>query len=870
MSSETEDKNYSMTRRFFLKLTGLAAVGILACGCQTPASKNVGGKETNTMNWWKNASDYTTQWWANGLHHAELVFNMQTSRLGLSFDVSHFQLRRFGPITKAITIDEVLAGDNTLVDSLPEVKFEAAVEVGGQRCQITSAGRTFEDCQLIESGRFFQRRWLTFLNFEPIPGDFDRKESGLEVSAWPDRVSFILHLLPKGEMEQPSLEINFKLPEAYSELVQQESGGAFLNQQGQGYIFVRPDPSLVINFDIANRRITVRRETQAGVKGGELSVGMVVYPVLDGKVSLERIITSELAPMETQAMQELPTSEPLKVEYNPALGCYNIGLRNDGETTDYAITSNDRVEKVRLSFTNPGTTPRTLRLNFLKEGRVFGITGITALLCDDAQNPLGVPVQLSKNWHRGGQPEQSQRFEGPWYHGLSMLEVPPRQTVTFEYVSVNAWWKQVPAASHAQLCLVGWGSNQLWDQAAIGSWGESLCFEPDRAQTGAMVLDTRPLMVWGMGKEPHRKWGWTNNVGGANFLVYYDSDVKEQGSSRMRTHYRRYGPNLTEVTYAGFTEDGKIALQITVSLYRSDDITRGIYRFRYEVRQPVEYARLVLFQCGADTYSYTGERKFAYGNAAGLTKEWETQWGGFAYRTPRLTLEGDAPWISMHDAVNRDKGTGAWANRGLVVRHWKAQLNGKPAPALFAERGAEVHNEPTSLIEFLPPEGEKILKPGDYVEAEIVHLVLPQAAADYYGPNASLAAALEKYGNTWQMVHREAAGNQLQVKVTRGGVLERAYPIFICSKGAEVCFSITGGVGYVPLTISRLDDYHGWVLEEKTREGLQVINQDKTDEGDWQTDFCPTTGDWELTFNLLLDNPDNQRLTRQFRLVRAD
>jgi hypothetical protein len=867
MSSEIEYKNHAMTRRIFLKMAGLAATGFIASSCQIPAIENVAKKDGNLMNWWRNTSDYTTQWWANGLHHPELVFNMQTSRFGLSFDVSNFQLRRFGPIAKAITIDEVLTGDNTLVDSLPEVKFEAGVELGGQRCLVTSAGRTYEDCQLIESGRFFQRRWLSFLGFEPLPTDIDWKESGLEVSTWPDRAAFILRLLPKAEMGNTSLEICFTLPETFSELVQQEGGGAYLDQQGQGFIFTRLDPSQVITFDAANQRVIVTQKVENGQVGKDISVGVVVYPVLDGRNELERVASCEFFPLEVRAEQELPTAVPMKCGYSTELGCHTIELRNDGDTTEYDASSNDRVEQVSLIATNPGKSSRLLRLEFSKEGQVFGITGITALLRDLSHNPLGVPVQISKNWHRGAQPGQSQRFEGPWYHGFTMLEVPPGQTIMFEYASVNALWKKIPAASHVQLCLVGWGSNQLWDQAAIGAWGESLCFEPDQAQTGAMVLDTRPLMVWGMGKDPKQKWRWTNNVGGADFLVYYDEDVRRQGNSRMKAHYRRNGPNLTEVTYAGFTADSKIALQITVSLYRSDDITRGIYRFRYDVLEETAYSRLVLFQCGADTYSYTSERKFAYGNAAGLAQEWETQWGGFAYHTPHLMLEGDAPWISMHAAASRDKDAGAWANRGLVVRQWKALLNGKPAPAAFAERGALVHNEPTSLVEFLPPEGEKILKPGDFVEAEIIHLVLPQFAADYYGPNVALTAALTQYENTWKMVHREAAGNHMQVKVTRGGTLERPYPIKIRGKGTEVRFSVTGGVGYVPVTISRLSDYRGWQLEENAGEGWRAISTSHEDGGDWQTDFNSTTGDWELTFSLPLDTPGDQRLTREFKLT---
>ena len=42
-------------------------------------------------------------------------------------------------------------------------------------------------------------------------------------------------------------------------------------------------------------------------------------------------------------------------------------------------------------------------------------------------------------------------------------------------------------------------------------------------------------------------------------------------------------PVLTEVTYAGRSHDQKIDLRYTVGLCRTDDITRGFYRFRYDV-----------------------------------------------------------------------------------------------------------------------------------------------------------------------------------------------------------------------------------------------------------------------------------------------
>ena len=204
-------------------------------------------------------------------------------------------------------------------------------------------------------------------------------------------------------------------------------------------------------------------------------------------------------------------------------------------------------------------------------------------------------------------------------------------------------------------------------------------------------------MVRSMGNT--EKWGWTVNVGGGDFLRLFDKAGKRIPHSSMKTTYQRQGPCLTEVTHSGKIGTG-IRHWSTVSLARNDDLTRGIYRFRMEVTEPVEFSRLALFQVGSDTYNSTAERKFAVGNETGLLQEWKTQWGGNTYRTEPTEWKGKLPWASLHDSV-RDPGQpkGAWANRGLILRDWTAQLGGKPAKPWYAERGLERHNKPTFFLE---------------------------------------------------------------------------------------------------------------------------------------------------------------------------
>ena len=73
----------------------------------------------------------------------------------------------------------------------------------------------------------------------------------------------------------------------------------------------------------------------------------------------------------------------------------------------------------------------------------------------------------------------------------------------------------------------------------------------------------------------------------------------------LRTIYQRQGPCLTEVSFTGNVGTG-ITHSSAVSLARTDDIVRGVYQLRMDVNEATDFSRFVIFQIGADTYSYSG------------------------------------------------------------------------------------------------------------------------------------------------------------------------------------------------------------------------------------------------------------------------
>jgi len=184
-----------------------------------------------------------------------------------------------------------------------------------------------------------------------------------------------------------------------------------------------------------------------------------------------------------------------------------------------------------------------------------------------------------------------------------------------------------------------------------------------------------------------------------------------------------------------------------------------------------------------------------------------------------------------------------------VVRAWKARLGGADTPLPhFASYGTE--NGPHSAnAELAPPPGLTELIPGDFIEAEIELIVLPQSAGDYYGPNAALKTVLAEHAGTWKLTQRFAREGALQIAM-REGALARTLPVEIAvDPGTQsAACEITGGVGYVPITFTGLNRPKGFTL----RVDGEAIDQSVHGNDYWQV-VGEADGTWSVTYNLLMD-----------------
>jgi len=352
-----------------------------------------------------NASDYTQMWWANGLRDKAKVFNIQTSRYAMSFDYGRMQLTHLLPLTKAPTQSQALVMSNKAVFGESNIALECMLHAGGRQFRIAAPKRVDTgNCRLVESGRFFQRRYLTALAWDT---GAPKVESGLEIAAWPDRLLLLLRVTPQVDITAGALEMTLSFKQANLKL----SGGKVfaLSAPDDSGIVVLPVDQTVTGRGAHGKTCAFRLQAGNWAAGKEKQLGIVLYPTARGfSTLLARVAGDERAPtVKITASQNQPVKADLKVAYDPRQGWHYVTLRNDQPDRTPA-GRNKRVELVALTLTNPASRPRVVRLCFGKTNTI-GITGISAVIGDKRGDPTGLPVQISKNWHT----KKPGRYKGP-------------------------------------------------------------------------------------------------------------------------------------------------------------------------------------------------------------------------------------------------------------------------------------------------------------------------------------------------------------------------------------------------------------------------------------------------------------------------
>lgn len=516
----------------------------------------------------------------------------------------------------------------------------------------------------------------------------------------------------------------------------------------------------------------------------------------------------------------------------------------------------------------------------------------------EAGQPTGIPIQLTKNWHTYNTtdpsafnylPENSpfKTQDGTWYRGYLTLELAAGEKKIYEYTQCHAQWGGAPAASHSQLCLAGWGGNyQQWETSAIGSYGESFCYDAETAHKRAFIDDIRPLYVKSMRRsqvgyfgaaslgEDADRYDWTACNGGGNALFYVDENGQRQLPVNMKTFFKQQGPLLTEVCYNGVTADGRIAFSFIAQLSRTDDASRALHKFTYRFLQETPFTRLAFYQMGADNYNDNFYAQIAAGNAdgplpfklgnkifSGLADNPVGEGEGYPGGEQRTPLPGKTPWLAHLGGKRLPHKEGPAADRLLLIHFYSQTVNGETSHTpSFSVRATRDGLFPCTQFEISPDSGMgNCIPAGSIVEGLVEFINLPLCRSDYYGTNAYLQnMPPEAFGTPALCL---AYANNAAAKFTvHTGLLTQELPArILAERGAE--FTVEKGIGYASVTFTGLTDVKSYHLEQQTPTGWQLFDKSVHGQDYWQA-LLP--GGPELTYSL----PVSPAAVTRYRLVK--
>jgi poly(3-hydroxybutyrate) depolymerase len=823
------------------------------------------------------ARDYGFWYWP-GNHRptetwpaVETTMHFLTGHYAFTFDEATGSLGRMGALDEASDAEAALGLPADDLDDLPsaELRFEAG-HAGSHVQAVSFLGAnndTTNRARLTDAGRFMNHVEI------PTVGYGDETYQGrLEIASMPRHVVFNHTVTSSGWSAQEDSAARIVLSGAVlAELVTiewLEVGRALrlTDGDGNGWVFaVYGAPGLTTTLAFEDGQLSAERSGRVA-PGTTLTASLLAAPTSAlSAAELEMYLDpSSVTPAYTLLDRLGRPVRDWPVAWDPARGAYEVtlqGLRTAGAPRGYGydvpgfhnwygrhrlvVDTHGEEMAVPLYMSGGGNTS-------------WYITGGAPLLRDAGGDPLGLHVQISKNWH--DPPAWYHLYAHPTFGG----DGPNELELT---VASSRWGAGAYAASHAQLSLIGWGTGGgHWDESALGAFGESITYDPDVALGRSMVDDVRPVLVLAQ-----QKWLWTGNVGGADFLRYRTEAEPYwiRRLSQVRSHYAANAPNLTDVVYAGVTTDGRIRAKIRTQLGRTDDLVRVYYHLEYTFLDDVTYDRLAFFQMSADRYGDNWFTRYAYGNAQGVTTDAAVPdhgTTGYAQDADRgIALSGQAPWVMLYastqDAPPLPENL---ANVGFIVRDFRADIGGTvvTTPHINLHRT----NNRSSQVAFElglpyedgspwcgdPCQGQTRFVPaGSTVRATVEYVIPPADKSAYYGASDYLLGLPDAMFDGTEMMLLLAAGNDLAVDAAIGEV-RRVQPVEIDAVQDAIAaeFTLTGGLGYTPVTFHNLNRHDGWWLAHQQGDDWVPLDQTVQGKDFWQARFEPGDTTWSLTFNI--------------------
>lgn len=500
----------------------------------------------------------------------------------------------------------------------------------------------------------------------------------------------------------------------------------------------------------------------------------------------------------------------------------------------YPESALDRITRFPFTVRNTSDKYATVRLRFVHPSHP--ITGFAPMLLDENGQQTGLPIQVSKNWHtRKGYPDLP--YQGSWIHTSSILRLPPNTTQSLEYAIVHAQWKGVPIASGHQLSLVGWGSNGFWHQMAVGSWGETICFQPGRVLRRSMLTDIRPLFQPGMGSGS--PYSWTSNIGGGDVGLIHDAEGRYIPWKDERVEYRAIGPIWSEVTVRETLANDAASLSTTIMLPRTDDMVRVYFALEFEVHADLPYSRFALFQFGTDYYA----------SARTLAVHWSEGTSTPEDGQDAIPWTSDNPWVWLESSTEAPNERTGFGQRGLILRKFSGTVGGEAVGLPWLAMYPLADTAPNLSAELTIKPQRRNFRAGDQISALVEMVILPGSLDAYIGPNDAFAASLLDASGFSHVISTEAHANQTTLQVKNGRTVHETLPVITADEARQE-FSVAGGRGLINVKITGLESPGENPIIELIDRKPAPLGKTNPEEAEPQWTWTRETQLWDLFLSL--------------------
>lgn len=752
-----------------------------------------------------------------------------------------------------------------------------------QNSKGASSGRYW---RMIESGRYSHKIDLLKLVYDRAENAYGR----LEVKAMRECFALTYELYVASRVAAAELYFDF-IPSAYKTYSTEENGRAVIlsDGNGNGLAFILPaDGSVTAEKRAAGIRISAN--SMEVVARNYTGFGVLCVPFANNDLSgVREAVARDSVSISVQATSPEQSAAPTR--YNSSTGEFLIdgNIITSTNYYNYSVESNRNLYDIyRIKFNNPTDKPVKVPFAVLKNTSAlrecdrafptaanFGMSGMTPMLCDTDGNPMGIAVQICKNWHsydNAAVEDVTKSYTGQWFVGTTEVTVPANSEYEFDYKISYENWGTAANVSHSQLSLIGWDMYTLWEQLALGSHGENICFYNYGTYDSAWMQDIRPYLVTNS-HGLNQQYNWSGNTGGGELLRYTDNKYKDRNIDEMYTDFVAQGPNMSDIVYGGLTSDGKIKMDFRTNLLRSDDVTRVLFNIDYTFTEDTEFSRMTFFQYGSERYQANYFQKYAFGNSNEIIESGEIPAGEFEFLNSsteqKKSITGDNPWFMVHDF----RGTSRTENNGMMftVRRYDADLNGtKYDSPTFNMRKLRTGPEKQIGFELTAPSevGKKIDK-GSKVSMTIELCVLPQDTDTWYGKSDYLTATSDLF-NTPEQGLQQAKYGSIEVAANVGEVTS-SYPVMIKTVNEDTAaqFTLRGGLGYVPVQFTGLKSYKGYKLQVQKNGEWEDVDQSVKGNDFWQCDYDYATKTYTRTYNVKNVAADTLGGTNTYRLLKT-